>query len=117
MLRSILLGIHCLFAIGLAMLVVTNPKQFAAVATLPLLLVLGVLWGLVAQGRFVIVPSVILAMLATALAGAMVIGNIAWSEQVITQVILSYLLFLATQIAVIVLAFTRFGRRNSSVHS
>ena len=83
-------------------------------ALLPLLLVGAIVLGLAARSRWVIVPSVALIMLGAALAGAMVLGNIAWPGSATTALIASLLVLLAVEVAVIVLAIASFRRESAS---
>ena len=48
------------------------------------------------------------------LAGAMVLGNIAWPGSATTALIASLLVFLAVEVAVIVLAIASFRRESAS---
>ena len=114
MVRHILIGVHCTFALALAALVVARPQEMAAVALVPLLLVGAIALGLTARSRWVIVPSVVLIMLGAVLAGAMVLGNIAWPGSATTALIASLLALLAVEVAVIVLAIASFRRESAS---
>ncbi len=114
MVRHILIGVHCTFALALAALVVARPQEMAAVALVPLLLVGAIVLGLAARSRWVIVPSVVLIMLGAALAAAMVLGSIAWPRSVTTALVVSLLVLLAVEVAVIVLAIASFRRESAS---
>ena len=114
MVRHILIGTHCTFVLALAALAVARPQEMAAVALIPLLLVGAIVLGLTARSRWVIVPSVALIMLGAALAGAMVLGNIAWPGSATTALIASLLVLLAVEVAVIVLAIASFRRESAS---
>jgi hypothetical protein len=112
MLRQALMCIHGLFALGLAWTIVMGPKGTGPVATLPMLLVFGVAWGLIARRRWVIVPSVILAMLALALAGMLVFGGLTWVDSALDQLLLACGAFLGLETSVIILGW-KFGRDES----
>ena len=114
MMRHALIGAHGMFALALAALTVARSQEMAAVALIPLLLVGAIALGLTARSRWVIVPSVVLTMLGATLAGAMALGNTAWPESATTALIVSFLVFFAVEVAVIVLAIARFRRESVS---
>jgi hypothetical protein len=113
MVRSVLLCIHAFCALGLAWSVVMGPERIGPVAMLPMLLLLGVIGGLIARSRWVIVPSVILAMLAATLAGMLLVGAAPWARGSVGQLLVACAVFAGLQGVVIVLGFRRFGRDDS----
>jgi hypothetical protein len=110
--RHILIGARCTFALGLAAVAVAHPQEMAAVALIPLLLVGAIVLALTARSCWVIVPSVVLIVLGAALAGAMVLGNIAWPRSVTTALVVSLPVLFAVEVAVIVLATAGFRRES-----
>ncbi len=111
MICKILLVFHILLAVGLAIVVASDPDEMLLPGSIPILLLAGVVWGLTLQSRWVIVPSVVLTLMGTFYAAFMVVGNIAWPERVVSQIRLFYFLFMVIEITVIVLAVVSFGRK------
>lgn len=112
--RIVLLALHTLLA-GMTLLgAILDPSEFAGVGSVAFLLLFGVVWGLVARHRLVILPAIILLLAGTLMTAFMTLGNIAWPESLVTRVVLIWILFSLLEISVIVTAVVHFGPKRTT---
>ena len=104
MVRIVLFGIHALLVIlciaGFCVSVANGDPAYPVF--LAIVLLLAVCFGLWLQSRWTLVPCIAVIVLSALLAGAMVIGNIAWSEPVVNAIGIVSLLLLCLELATIV---------------
>jgi hypothetical protein len=100
-LRPILIIVHLIYLVGLVFLMLKEPDEYRAPALIPAVVLVLIVYGLVKAKRWIVVPSLILALVALMMAVMLMMGAVALPGSKINMYIFCCILFFILEIFVI----------------